>query len=109
MKAAGSRAPMRKTALAVLLLLAPLLSGCAASEPHPDVMATFYPLAWLAERIGGANVTVGSIVKPGVEPHDYEPTTADLAKIVDAKLLVVQGAGFEAWIETARSQAPDPR
>jgi zinc transport system substrate-binding protein len=96
---------MHKTALAALLLAGPLLSGCASSEPHPDVMATFYPLAWLAERIGGGDVSVGSIVKEGVEPHDYEPTTTDMARIIDAKLLVVQGAGFERWIETARSQA----
>jgi zinc transport system substrate-binding protein len=100
---------MHKTALAAFLLATPLLSGCASSEPHPDVMATFYPLAWLAERIGGGDVTVGSIVQEGVEPHDYDPTPSDLAKIVDAKLLVVQGAGFEQWIETARGQAPDTR
>jgi zinc transport system substrate-binding protein len=100
---------MRKTAFLPLLLAAPLLAGCASNEPHPDVMATFYPLAWLAERIGGGDVSVGSIVKEGVEPHDYDPTTTDLAKIVDARLLVVQGAGFEKWIQTARSQAANTK
>lgn len=100
---------MPKPALAALLLATPLLAGCIANEPQPDVMATFYPLAYLAGRIGGGDVVVDSIVAEGVEPHDYEPTTTDVARISDAKLLVVQGAGFEGWIVSVRERAPETR
>ncbi|MFO1534961.1 MAG: metal ABC transporter solute-binding protein, Zn/Mn family [Thermoplasmatota archaeon] len=100
---------MHRPALAAALLLAPLLPGCASSGPAPDVVATFYPLAYLAGRIGGGDLAVASIVREGVEPHDYDPTTTDLARISDARLLVVQGAGFESWIVAARSQAPNTR
>lgn len=85
--------------LALALVALPALSGCSSDTgPTPDVMATFYPLTFLAQRIGGNDVTVASIVKQGVEPHDYEPTPADVNAITDAKLVVVQGAGFETWI-----------
>lgn len=100
---------MRPLGLALLLLAPPLLAGCATTDEAPDVVATFYPLAFLASRIAGPNVTVASLVPPGVEPHEYEPTTTDLVRVGGAKLLVLQGAGFEAWAERARSQAKDTR
>jgi len=92
--------------LAAAVALAPALAGCA-STPHPDAMATFYPLQFFTQRIAGDGLTVGSVVKPGGEPHDYEPTPKDLDQIVHAKLLVIQGAGFESWLETAQQQAPN--
>lgn len=88
--------------LLALALLAPALAGCIESEPAPDVMATFYPLAFLAERIGGPNLTVGTLVPPGVEPHDWEPSSADLDHLGRTKLLIAQGAGFEPWLEGIR-------
>jgi zinc transport system substrate-binding protein len=95
-------------AAALVLAVAPALSGCAATT-HPDVMATFYPLQYFTQRIAGPNLLVGSVVKPGTEPHDYEPTAKDLDKIVHAKALVIEGAGFEGWLRTAQQQAPDTR
>ena len=92
--------------LAAALALAPALAGCAAT-PHPDVMATFYPIQYFAQRIAGPGLSVGSVVKPGSEPHDYEPTPKDLDQVVHAKALVIVGAGFEAWLQTAQRQAPD--
>lgn len=92
--------PMR--ALPAALLLVPLVAGCASpSAPAPDVLATFYPLGFLASRIGGEGLRVETLVPAGVEPHEYEPTTSDLVRVSEAKLVVVQGAGFEAWVEQA--------
>lgn len=91
--------------LCALLLLAPVLAaGCVGEEPTSDVLATFYPLAFLAERIGGANVTVGTVVPPGVEPHEWDPTARDLARFSGAKLVLAQGLGFEPWLDRI---APD--
>lgn len=69
-------------------------------------MASFYPLEFLARAIGGPDVTVGVITKPGTEPHDYEPTPSDIRNIAGAKLVLVQGASFEGWVERARADAP---
>ncbi|MEA3199221.1 MAG: zinc transport system substrate-binding protein [Thermoplasmata archaeon] len=96
-------------------LLLPALAGCAnppgssASSKSPDVMATFYPVQFLTQRVAGPDLTVGSVVKPGTEPHDYEATAADIVNINDAKALVIMGAGFESWLKTAQSQAPNTK
>lgn len=94
--------------LALALLAAPALAGCAGESagPAPDVMATHYPLQFLAQRIVGPDFLVASVVKPGVEPHEYEATPVDVRRIADAKALVILGAGFEGWLRTAQEQAP---
>lgn len=95
MKAEGLRAPMRPLFLASVLLLA----GCSAPAPQDaDVLATFYPLAWAAERLAGDNLTVSTLVPAGIEPHDWEPVPEDVARVERAKLIVAQGAGFEPWL-----------
>ncbi len=92
-------------ALLTLILLSPALAGCLGSaDEAPDVLATFYPLAFLAERIGGDNVTVGTLVPTGVEPHDWEPSPRDLAHYAKAKVVLAQGIDFEPWLAGVRSQ-----
>lgn len=90
-------------------LLAPALAGCAQDDTRHDVMASFYPLQYLTQRVAGSNLTVGSVAKPGTEPHDYDPTPQDLLRIRHAKVLVVQGASFEGWLETAQARSPGTR
>lgn len=87
-------------ALAALLAL-PLLAGCTAPQaaPAPDVVATFYPLAWMAGRIAGDDLAVATLVPAGVEPHDWEPTPREVERTSRAKVLVVNGAGLEPWAE----------
>lgn len=108
MNVADSTRRMRPTTFLALLALAPALAGCSATK-SPDVMATFYPLEHFTQRITGPDLTVASVVKPGREPHDYDATPQDLADIVHAKALVIQGAGFESWLRTAQGQAPGTR
>jgi zinc transport system substrate-binding protein len=66
---------------------------------EPAVVTTFYPLQYLAERIGGERVSVKNLVPPGVEPHDWEPRPRDVTAIRRAKVFIYQGAGLEAWAE----------
>ena len=56
-----------------------LLTGCASADAGGDdgrmpVTAAFYPLQFVAERVGGEHVRVTSLTKPGSEPHDLELT-----------------------------------
>ncbi|MER6331880.1 metal ABC transporter substrate-binding protein [Streptomyces sp. NPDC001034] len=66
------------------------LSGCsgndaaAAGDGRLDVIASFYPMSFLAERIGGDHVHVTSLTTPGQEPHDLEISPRQIAAIDDA-------------------------
>lgn len=56
-------------------------SAAAGNTDKFDVVASFYPMAFLAEQIGGSHVHVTSLTEPGQEPHDLEisgPQTAQL-------------------------------
>jgi zinc transport system substrate-binding protein len=86
--------PTAATAGAVTLgLLA--LSACSTSDAASvdgdgrlKVSASFYPMQYLAEQIGGANVTVTPLTKPGVEPHDLELKPRQTAELNDSGLIL---------------------
>ena len=62
-----------------------------------QVVASFYPLYFFTSQIGGERADVLNIIPAGAEPHDYEPTAQDIAKIESSDLLVINGGGVEAW------------
>jgi len=64
-----------------------------------EVVASFYPLSYIAEIVGGDLVSVRDLVPAGVEPHDFEPSPRDFAGIADADILLFNGASFEPWVE----------
>jgi zinc transport system substrate-binding protein len=68
------------------------------------VVATFYPLYEFTARVGGDGVAVESFTPTGVEPHEWEPTPRDMARLTEADLIVYNGAGFEPWLD---KQIPD--
>jgi len=99
-------------ALAATAALAGLLSGCgaAASADQPSaspdqlrVVASFYPIAFAVQQVGGERVSVTSLTKPGVEPHDVELTAKDVGRVVSADL-VVYARGFQPAVDTAVEQ-----
>ncbi|PIY68804.1 hypothetical protein COY90_04025 [Candidatus Roizmanbacteria bacterium CG_4_10_14_0_8_um_filter_39_9] len=61
------------------------------------ITASFYPLAFLAKRIGGEYVDVVNLTPAGAEPHDFEPTTKDMAAIEKSSLLIMNGMGVEVY------------
>ncbi len=62
-----------------------------------QITASFYPLYYFSQQIGGDKVNVVNITPAGAEPHDYEPTAQDIAQIENSKLLILDGPGLEAW------------
>ncbi|MDB5245107.1 MAG: hypothetical protein JWN90_212 [Parcubacteria group bacterium] len=68
----------------------------ATNTGRLNVVASFYPMYFFASQIGGDNVTVTNITPSGAEPHDYEPSTQDVARIESANVLVLNGS-VEAW------------
>ncbi|KQY48264.1 metal ABC transporter substrate-binding protein [Cellulomonas sp. Root137] len=102
-----SIAPRRLALLAPLAALPLVLTGCAsasgADDGTVDVMASFYPLQFVAEQVGGDRVTVRSLTPPGAEPHDVELSPAQVSRI-DGADLVVYLSGFQAAVDDAVAQ-----
>jgi zinc transport system substrate-binding protein len=87
-----------------LIALVKLSPTRATSAGKVTVTATFYPMAEFARQIGGDRVTVDTLVRPGVEPHDYEPTPGDLTRLYRSKVFVYNGAGLETWVPRLRDE-----
>jgi zinc/manganese transport system substrate-binding protein len=69
----------------------------ARAEPL-KVVASFSILGDLVRSAGGDRVEVTTLVGPDSDAHVYSPTPADAKKIADAKLIIVNGLGFEGWL-----------
>lgn len=99
--------PRLLAAATALLTLAGVVAcsdqGAGADPDRVDVVAAFYPLQFLAERIGGDAVTVTSLAKPGAEPHDLELHPRQVGQVVDAELIVYL-AGFQPAVDEAVEQ-----
>ncbi|WP_395753911.1 metal ABC transporter substrate-binding protein [Prosthecobacter sp.] len=66
-------------------------------------VATLHPiLADLAQQVGGANVEVVEILKPGADIHHFEPAPKDLAAMKGAKVLLASGKGLESFLDKLR-------
>ncbi|MFC4504824.1 MULTISPECIES: metal ABC transporter substrate-binding protein [Streptomyces] len=59
-------------------------SAAAANTDKFDVVASFYPMAYLAEQIGGDHVHVTSLTEPGQEPHDLEISAKQTAQLQES-------------------------
>ncbi len=59
-------------------------SAAAGNTDKFDVVASFYPMAFLAERIGGDHVHVTSLTEPGQEPHDLEISARQTAQLQES-------------------------
>src|SRR4051794_29401268 len=97
---------MRHRLLLAVLALS-MAGGCAttpaAAAGKVPVVTSFYPLQYLASRIGGDDVTVTDLTKPGAEPHDIELSPRQVAHIADASL-VVYLKGFQPAVDQAVQQ-----
>ena len=71
-----------------------------------NVVASVNQWGSLAQSIGGKCANVTSIIaSTSVEPHDYEPTPADLAKLRQADIVILNGAGYDPWATQAQLDA----
>lgn len=86
----------RRAALA--LIPAFFLSPARAQDKLP-VVASFSIIGDMARTIGGDYVSVTTIVGADGDAHVYQPSAADGRKVAQAKLIFVNGLGFEGWLE----------
>ena len=88
---------MRRRAL--LLSAFPSFSASARAAAALPVVASFSILADMTREIGGAAVSVCSLVPADGDPHVYEPRPSDLLAIRGAALVVTNGLRLEGWME----------
>ena len=96
-----------------------LLAGAACSagtEAGPagsgvlSVVTTTTQLTDFAREVGGSRARVYGVLKANVDPHDYEPTPADLDALAAADVIVKNGVDLEGWFDdTIRSASPKGR
>ena len=76
-------------------------AGAASSQAAGEtkVVTTFTILGDMVENVGGKLVAITVLVGPDGDTHMYEPTPADARALAEADLVVVNGLGFEGWID----------
>lgn len=102
--------PTAAVAGAVVLGLT-TLTACSASDAADhkngdklNVVASFYPMQFLAEQIGGKHVSVTTLTKPGVEPHDLELTPRQIGGLGDADCILYL-KGIQPAVDDAIKQS----
>ena len=91
------------TLIGVVTLCAAALSGCAspaATDGRVQVLASFYPLQYIARQVGGPGVEVSSLTPPGAEPHDVELSPRQVRSVGEAAVVVYLG-GFQPAVDKA--------
>ncbi|MBT2733498.1 metal ABC transporter substrate-binding protein [Bacillus sp. ISL-7] len=64
-----------------------------------QIVTTFYPMYYFAKKVAGDSANVELLIPNGAEPHDWEPTAKDMAKIQDADVFIYNSQYFEIWTE----------
>lgn len=83
---------------AVALAGSSAFAQSTAPEKLP-VVASFSILGDLTRQVGGDRVAVTTLVGPGGDAHVFEPTPADAKALAAARLVLVNGLGFEGWMD----------
>lgn len=90
------------------------LSACqpaAPAEPKSGlrVLAVESFIADMAQNVAGDRLTVDTLMPLGLDPHAFEPTPGDVARISDSTVLIINGAGFEEWLDKVLANAGGER
>ena len=86
----------------LMLILVLVLTSCqknAENSGKPKVYTSFYAMYDFAKTIGGDDIDLTNIVPTGTEPHDFEPTASDMAKLSEADIFIYNGVGMESWAD----------
>ena len=91
-----------------------LLTGYSSSAAPPSsrviVVAGENFYGDIVGQIGGDHVTVTSIISdPNVDPHEYESSARDAAAVADARLIIQNGLGYDAFLDRLMKASPNPQ
>ncbi len=85
-------------AVGILIGASVFLRQDAEEDDGMKVVATFYPLAYMAESIGGERVSVSSMVPYNSELHSWTPSPQDIIRAENAQLILYNGGPADAWL-----------
>ena len=91
-------------AIILIAVVSGVIGAAYIARPQPQksgkliIVATFYPLYYLAEWIGGDMVEVHSLIQPGIEVHSWQPSVKDIVTCSDADIIIYNGAGLDDWL-----------
>lgn len=91
---------------------APAATAEVAAAPVAEklnIKVSFYPMYEFTKNVAGDLADVEAMIPAGIEPHDWEPTAQDMAKITDADILVYNGTGMEGWVGQVLDSASDSK
>jgi ABC-type Zn uptake system ZnuABC Zn-binding protein ZnuA len=88
-----------------LRVLVLLLAGLPLLRADLKVASLSTVTTDLAHQIGGTNVSVEAIIRPGTDPHEFEPTTGDVRHVADADLVLLTGKGLEGYLSKLEEAA----
>lgn len=99
--------------LILLVGLSLLLTACQEATPTgqtgPQVLVVESFLADIAQNVAGERITIETLMPAGLDPHAFEPTPRDVVRIAESDLLILNGAGFEAWADETLANAGGER
>lgn len=98
----------------ITTLAAASLAGCSKSAPTAAsgklrVLTSFLPLQSHTAAIAGGLVSVEQLLTKDAGPHDFQFTPADVRKLAEADLFIVNGQGLEQWLEVLVTKAASPQ
>jgi ABC-type Zn uptake system ZnuABC Zn-binding protein ZnuA len=103
---------MKKAILLSLFLLF-AAAGCQAARQSGQgalrVLAAETFLAEIAQAVAGDRLIVEALIPAGVDPHGFEPTPRDAARLAESQVFIVNGGGLEAWVERLLENAGGER
>ena len=91
--------------IGVALIAAVLITAASAfytptqQTDKLQVVATFYPLAFFTQQIGGEHVQVTQLVPSNTEIHNWEPSASDITAAEKADIIIYNGAGLDHWMQ----------
>jgi zinc/manganese transport system substrate-binding protein len=87
---------MKTLLLSLCALFAVAVTAPAADKIRVSSFSTI--LTEIAQQVGGDGVAVTGHVKPGVDPHEFEPKPADLKTVGDAQLILLSAKHMEGYV-----------
>lgn len=89
------------------LLLSLSLFAAAPAQAELPLVATLHPiLTEMVQRLAGDHVRVEELMGPNVNPHGFDPTPRDLARIQSASLVVAMGKNLEVYLDRLAASLP---
>lgn len=97
----------RTLGFATALMAMVSLGACTSADTTASqgIVVTNSVLASIVQEVVGESIDVETVIPDGKDPHEYQPSAGDIAKIANAKVVVANGFGYEPTLKNAIASA----